>query len=223
MDERLRTLERQAEHDPDAAARLLLERVRRGLLDEVRLELAAHLGHEAARRALALEAPAAGGPGDLEPWLTALAPWGGVVVVRGMVAAAATVVPRFEALAPDDHRPREALAAAVAWCDAPGAEPARRARAAARRAQGAAQDVGRRADFRAEWSIDTPELYAGFHAAHLCAHAADAVVLDRAPAPPLVEHVADAFARALERTGAEGEQVLAEASGALLAWALDTA
>lgn len=223
MDERLRTLERQAEHDPEAAARLLLERVRRGLLDEARLELAADLGHEAARRALALEPGAAARPRDLEPWLMALAPWGGAVVVRGMVAAAASVVPRFEALAPDDRRPREALAAAVAWCDAPGVEPARVARAAARRAQGAAQAVGRRADFRAEWSIDTPELYAAFHAAHLCAHVADAVVLGRAPPQALVDHVADAFVRALERTGVAGDQVLADATKALLAWALDAA
>lgn len=222
MDERLRTLERQAEHDPEAAARLLLERVRRGLLDEARLELAAHLGHQVARRALARSSTPPP-PRDLEGWLAALAPWGGVVVVRAMVAAARTVVPRFEALADDDARPRAALTAAEAWCAGPGPEPARVARAAARLTQRAAQDIGRRADFRAEWSIDTPELYAAYHAAHLCAHAADAVVLDRAPPAPVVEQVADAFARALERTGAPVDEVLESAREALLAWAVDQA
>lgn len=222
MDERLRALERQAEHDPDAAARLLQERVRRGLLDEARLGLAAHLGHACARRALGLApAPAdEGAPTELEAWLARLAPWGRVAFVRALTAAAHAVVPRFEALAPEDGRARAALAAASAWCDAPSVASARTARAAARQAQRAAQDVGRRADFRAEWQVDTPELYAAYHAAHLCAHAANAVVLDLAPPTPVLEQAADAFGRALERTGAPVAGVLAAARETLLAWAL---
>ena len=53
MDERLRDLERQAARgDVQAAAKLLLERVRVGELDRQRLRLAAFLEYEPARVAV---------------------------------------------------------------------------------------------------------------------------------------------------------------------------
>ncbi|MBX3472747.1 MAG: hypothetical protein KF878_38330, partial [Planctomycetes bacterium] len=84
---------------------------------------------------------------------------------------------------------------------------------------------GRRADFHAEWAVDTPELYAGYHAAWVCAHAANAAfVLERLRPPPStpaqVEPVVDAFVRALERTGADEAAAREAAQAALVAWAL---
>ncbi|MCO5168334.1 MAG: hypothetical protein M9894_18500 [Planctomycetes bacterium] len=227
MDERLRGLERQAAHDPEAAPRLLLERVRRGELPEERLELAGHLGHPAARQALGL-GDEVHATLDLTVFLADLAPWGGVIVVRGLCAAGAEALPRFAAQAPDDGRPGAALAAAAAWADRPGPETALAARAAGRGAERAAQDLGQRADFHAEWAVDTPELYAGYHAAWVCAHAANAaLVLERlrptVSTPAQVEPVVDAFVRALERTGADEAQVRAAAEAALIAWALGPA
>lgn len=236
MDERLRSLERQAEHDPDAAARLLLERVRRGDLDEARLTLAAYLEHEPARRAVGAGAVApppapCADVEDLGDWLGALASWGAVALVRAFVVASRDALSAFEALAPEDARPATALAAAEEWCDAPSLETARAARAGARLAELAAQDLGRRADFRAEWSVDTPELYAACHAAWLCRHAADAAyVLEPARAPTaagaqegLAQQTIDAVVRALERVGAPPGRVREVTRVALLRWALGDA
>lgn len=233
MDERLRSLERQAEHDPEAAARLLLERVRRGDLDDARLSLAAHLEHEPARRAVGAAVPApppapCADVEDLGDWLGSLATFGPVVLVRAFASASRDSLPAFAALAPGDARPAAALTAAEAWCDAPSLETARAARAGGKLAEQAAQDVGRRADFRADWAVDTPELYSAYHTAFLCKHTADAAfVLEPARVPTKgpgpeegLARTIDAFVRTLERVGAPVERVREVTRAALLRWAL---
>lgn len=75
--------------DPQAAARLLVERVRAGDLPAERLELAAHLGDAAAR--LALGVTPAGR--RLGPWLDELVRrWPGAPLLRVEVAALETIV-----------------------------------------------------------------------------------------------------------------------------------
>jgi hypothetical protein len=233
VDERLRSLERQAEHDPEAAARLLLERVRRGDLDEARLILAAHLEHEPARRAIGDAAvPPAPAPcadvEDLGDWLGALTPFGPVVLVRAFVIASRDSLPAFEALAPDDTRPAAASAAAERWCEAPSLETARTASAGGKLAHLAAEELGRRADFRADWAVDTPELYSGTHVAWLCKHAAAAAfVLEPARVPTVgpaahegLVRTIDTFVRALRCVGTPVERVREVTRVGLLRWAL---
>lgn len=136
-DDYLRQLEARWRETGDAPdeARLLLERMRAGLLGRPRLELAAFLGHEAARLALPAS-PTLGGP---EPTRLAddLWPWGKEAAVAGAVAAAHAVV----AEPARDPRPRRAVEAAAAWvhcpCEAHVAQ-ARRAGDAALEAAGIA-------------------------------------------------------------------------------------
>lgn len=134
-DRRLRELERQlAQGDAEAEPALLLERVRQGLLDPARLELAAYLGHPPARQALLERAPEASG--DLEAWVRGLADWGPGAWVRAAVAAARLVLPSWEQRGLEDTSPQEALAAAQAWLREPTAERAQEAHACAELAQG---------------------------------------------------------------------------------------
>ena len=65
----------------------LLERLERGELSRAGLEIAAHLGHSAARRALELEGPAS------ESWLEGLSHWGKEPMIRAGIACAAWVLP----------------------------------------------------------------------------------------------------------------------------------
>ncbi|MCO5170936.1 MAG: hypothetical protein M9894_31795 [Planctomycetes bacterium] len=117
-DDRLRDRARDAERgDPDARARLLVERVRSGALAPERLRLAAHLGDEAAGLALG---EADDGPGDLVAWAGRLAGAGREALVRAFVAVAR--------LFPPPHASVEAaLVAAEAWCEGP--DPVRAAAA----------------------------------------------------------------------------------------------
>lgn len=71
-DAQLRALERRAQEsgDPDDQAAVLLQRVRVGALDRLRLELAVQCGHEPARRAAV--APAGRSFADLPPGALAL-------------------------------------------------------------------------------------------------------------------------------------------------------
>lgn len=217
VDERLRSLEREAAHDPDAAARLILARVRSGALDERRLEVAAHLGHEPALRALGLARPAE--PTDLAEWFGELARFGAPVLVRALVVAARDALPAFEKLLPEDPRPRVALDAVERWCDAPSTAMATRASEATRAAVRAGHDAGRLAPLGGEWATDAPEVFAAFHAAYLCKHAYDAT---------RVQEV-DAFVRALGPTGVLGPDPEADGAdarlrrvvrAALVAWAI---
>ncbi|MGE0710081.1 MAG: hypothetical protein AB7N76_33705 [Planctomycetota bacterium] len=99
MDHGRRTQERAAAAgDPEAAAALLLARVRDGELEREGLELAAHLGEVAAALALGQAAPP---PLELEPWLQALARWPVEVARRAVYALASLAEDRRPGGAPD--------------------------------------------------------------------------------------------------------------------------
>lgn len=96
MDDRLQRRARDAAAgDPAAGARLLVERRRAGELTDDRLQLAALLGDEAARLALAPAAPEDLPEDDLERWTLGIAACGRETAVRAAHvatrAAAATV------------------------------------------------------------------------------------------------------------------------------------
>lgn len=113
-----RRLQRAEHHDPTSAARALVARVRVGELDEQDLALAAHLGHEPARLALAL-------PRTSSPWtapsttvqsaVEELQPFG-----RGVLVLAAVTAVEL-ALGPEPSEPvdRELTVAARAWLGCP--------------------------------------------------------------------------------------------------------
>jgi len=133
-DRRLRELERLREAgDRPAAVRLLRERLRSGDLDPERLALLAYVGDEVAAEALGEAAPRPSR--DLESWLRGLARWGRPAFARAATAAARLVLPFWELTAPEDARPREAIAAAEACLADPGAPAAEEARARAEAAQ----------------------------------------------------------------------------------------
>ncbi len=109
LDERIRHLEsrfRITGADADEAA-WLRERVVAGHLERSRLELAAYLGHEAARLA--------GGdvetPDDLHAFVEGCGAWGNGPLFRATLILAEVAVDAFEAAHPDDDRPRRALVA----------------------------------------------------------------------------------------------------------------
>lgn len=139
-DEYLQQLEARWRETGDAPdeARLLLERMRAGVLPRSRLELAAFLGHEAARMAL----PASPGVDAEEPTRLAaeLWPWGKEACVAAAVAGAHAV--SALGLGGRDERPRQAIEAAAAWVHCPceaHVAAARRAADAALQAAGIAQ------------------------------------------------------------------------------------
>ncbi len=223
MDARRRELERRTgAGDLEAAAALLIARVRAGELGPERLALAARLGEPAA--ALATGERPEEVPGELSAWFATLLPWGVHVLVRATAAAAAFVLPGFERLAPGDLRPRGAVDAAQAWCDAPGAATVSAASRAARGALAAAQELARQADFQGEWARDDPPLYAGYHAACAAHDAAQAALLAaRAPdGGETLVHQAGKVEQVLARAGADVPAVYAAARVRLRAWALDS-
>lgn len=128
-DARIRELERDAaQGDLDAAGRLLLERVRAGVLRDDRLALAAHLGHAGARRALCRRADER--ELDLPEWVERLAKFGQEACVR---AALAAVRQACRALPEGRWRDRieRALEAQEAWVACPCPAHAEEARWAA--------------------------------------------------------------------------------------------
>jgi hypothetical protein len=140
-DRDLRSLERAAaQGDVEAAAKLLLERVRAGDLTEERLQLAAYLGHTAAIRAggragayrdaasasyrtpglarqLASHPKPAVHPGNQAGLMPGLARWGDQALLRGATAAARLALPVFEVGTGEPERSAagEALQRLHAW------------------------------------------------------------------------------------------------------------
>jgi len=114
-DTRLRQLEREAAGgDLQARAHLLRERTRTGDLASERLSLAAYLGDEASREALAL-----GSVDDepsLESWVRGLSDWGEPACARAAAAAARLLWPRVPV---EDELPRRALASVEAFLECP--------------------------------------------------------------------------------------------------------
>lgn len=97
--------------DPEGEAQLLLERLRIGETTQGKLELAAHLGHPAARKAL-------GQPGEgPEDWLTGLEGWGKAPLVRVAVACGRWALPT--PLGEELRLVEAALEAAEDWVRAP--------------------------------------------------------------------------------------------------------
>src|SRR5262249_17998721 len=84
-----------------------------GDLDPERLALAAYCGHPAARQALGDDAPAI--PAELVAWAYGLERWGKEAAVRAAIAAAAHVLPRFEAELPERPETREHINRARSW------------------------------------------------------------------------------------------------------------
>lgn len=166
MDERLRGLERRAQDgDLDAAAALLVERIRVGALPRARVALAAHLGAPAAVRALGVDpAPATA---DLFDWFARMGACGAPAIVRALVAAARVVLPAFEEEARGDERPARALDAAAAWCDAPSPALAQAGMVAGRLARRAGEEVGRQARLDGEWQEDQPKVRIASYVAYL--------------------------------------------------------
>lgn len=106
--------ERAAATDVDAAARLLVERVRAGELPQRRLQLAALLGDAVARRAVGQEAAAP--VQALDAWLHDLAEWGHEAVARAAIAAARVAIAGLGPVDGElDERARTALEQADAW------------------------------------------------------------------------------------------------------------
>jgi hypothetical protein len=207
-DERLRRLERQAAAgDPEAAARLLLERLR---LAEVTVEgarLAAYLAEPAAARAFPGVQP--GDVSDLRAWLLGLRPWGKETLVRAALAAAHAVLPRFEERLTHERRPRQALEAAEAWLE----EATEARRVMANLAADLADDAAREASIDPEADDDSA------FAAYACRDAArTAAALALEPARSGEELLAT-----VDQAGAvlfEDDSVQQAIRAALLAWAL---
>lgn len=209
-DDYLQQLEARWRETGDAPdeARLLLERMRAGLLPRPRLELAAFLGHEAARMAL----PGSPGLDVEEPARLAgeLWPWGKEACVAAAVAAS-HAVSTLDLGAPRDARPRRAIEAAAAWVHCP-CEPhvagARLAAEAALQAAGIAQA-------NAQSSADRYPALAAHHAAAAAA---------AWPAPVASKHAHRAIKYAEEAALASGALDRADLTGiicrALVLWAL---
>lgn len=112
MDARLRQLERRLRGGQAAPAALLRERLRAGQLTPRQLELAAHLGHEAAREALGAEALPAPPDGPFgQAWVEGLSAWGETLPLRAVQAAVGAALFPFAAARPGDLRPGKAAEA----------------------------------------------------------------------------------------------------------------
>lgn len=126
-DDDRRRLEREAHSgDVEAMARLLVERVRIGQLTKTQLEVAAHLGHPAAVRATSASSPK--DSHDVGEYLRGLEPFGGPVVVRGLVALATWLLGSVRMPCEFRGGITAAVAAALAWCSDPTSERAAEAR-----------------------------------------------------------------------------------------------
>lgn len=194
--------------DPPDEARLLLERMRAGLLPRPRLELAAFLGHEAARMALP------GSPGIDVDRPTRLAselwPWGKEACVASAVAASHAVV-SLDLGDRRDPRPRRAIEAAAAWVHCPCDAHVAGARQAA---DGALQAAG----INSSAASSSPDRYPALSAHHAAAAAA------AWPPPVATKHAHRAIKYAEEAALAAGALASAELTSiicqALILWAL---
>ncbi len=212
-DDYLQQLEARWRETGDAPdeARLLVERMRAGVLPRPRLELAAFLGHEAARLALP------GSPGIDGEAPTRLAgelwPWGKEACVAAAVAASHAVSTLDLGARRDarDGRPRRAIEAAAAWvhcpCDAHVAA-ARQAADAALQAAGIASPS----------AVASAERHPALAAHHAAAAAA------AWPLPVASKHAHRAIKYAEEAARASGALGRADLTGvicqALILWAL---
>lgn len=125
--------------DLESRARLLVERLRAGELNEPALQLAAALGDAGA--ALALGVEAATPTDDLRELLEVLDAIGKAkFMVRAAVAAAERVLPNWVAVSPDPT-PRWALEAAWAWYRCPCPQHLVASREAGDRAEEATLDL----------------------------------------------------------------------------------
>jgi hypothetical protein len=125
-DARARTFERAADGgDPEARARWLAERVRRGALGQDRLRIAAWAGDVGARLVLGL--PRTATPAlTLVPWVDALRPFGNPALLRAGVAALSTARPTLEGHPPVLGWLDEVLAYARLRAEGQRAAPPRR-------------------------------------------------------------------------------------------------
>jgi hypothetical protein len=144
-DSKFRDLQRRATSgDPEAAAAALRERVRCGELTNDHVELAAYLGHKGAR-ALCPEKE------EVE-WISikdqrqavmeAARRVGKTLPARVAADWAGRWLPKWEAVYPDDPRPRAAISAARAWADCPCEDHRAQCARAMDAAQAAANQAG---------------------------------------------------------------------------------
>jgi len=115
----------------DDEAEYLLEKIKCKQLTQEMLELAAHLGHPAACRALGKEAFTADKP---DRYLRSLFAWGKPVFVLAAIAAARRVLPYWEDYFPARLEPRQAIESALTWMKSPCADHEYLAHLAANRA-----------------------------------------------------------------------------------------
>jgi len=87
--------------------------VRAGRLPQVMLQLAAHLGHPAARMVFGGSAPPESA--DLGKWVAGFDRYGKEALVRAAIAAARYPLPLWELKRPNDRLPQSALDAAEGW------------------------------------------------------------------------------------------------------------
>lgn len=127
-DARTRQLLRDAEHgDLEAEVRALQARLRDSDLPEERLRLAAYLGHEASRHALAQPPePAAA----IQGWIRELDQHddGVLAGVRCAICAAQVLLPLWDVVRPNDDRPALIVRAAANWALDPSPELAHASR-----------------------------------------------------------------------------------------------
>lgn len=206
-DDWLRQLEARWRETRDALdeSRYLLERMRAGELPRPRLELAAFLGHEAAR--LALPAAPAHQGDDPTRLASELWPWGKEAGVAAAVSAAHATLPEEGTRASRDRRPHDAIDAAAAWVHCPCDEHVNAARVAAEAALSAA-------------GIGSPNVDAGPDrfpalAAHHAAAAASAW-----PFPVAMKHAYRSVKYAHASGALAGENLAVVICQALTTWAL---
>lgn len=188
-------------------ARVLLERIRVGLLTRTRLELAAYLGHEAAGLALP-DAGETAPPDDPKRLVTELWRWGKEACVGAAVASARM------ALAGDvagDPRAQQAVEAAAGWVKCPCGEHLEAAAVAAQEALAAAgiTDV---------LAPDVTDARLPALAAHHCARAAAAPFV-----PMSMKHAYRTVKYAqllVTRAGGSPAAMCSSMSHALVRWAL---
>lgn len=203
MDARLRQLERRLRGGEIAPAALLRERLRAGQLTLRQLQLAAHLGHGAAREALGAEALPAPPDGPFgQAWVEGLAAFGATLPLRAVQAALGAALFPFAAARPGDLRPGKALEAVGLALEAleqddphtPLAELVAIVFAAAVEAGEAARDAG---SGEAHWAAMAARLAAESAASQLGRRAQDGAWATLLPLLPRAWGALDAAVRAL--------------------------
>lgn len=131
VDDTLRTLARSAHHEPEARAAELRARLRAGRLELARLAVAAELGDTDAVAVTGV--PPLALPDDLRAWLRLAERWGWPLVIRALVAAVESALPRARDPLGEARleEARARLRAALAWCESPSRRRAEEAFAAA--------------------------------------------------------------------------------------------